>query len=96
MSNNRTLVNNALVGVIALSLGVMSMEASAAKPKWEEGWEKCAGIVKKGMNDCGTSKHNCAGQSSVDSDPAEWVYVPTGRCDKIVGGKVIKSGPAPK
>jgi uncharacterized membrane protein len=96
MSNNRTLVNNALVGVIALSLGVMSMEASAAKPKWEEGWEKCAGIVKKGMNDCGTSKHNCAGQSSVDNDPEEWVYVPTGRCDKIVGGKVIKSAPAPK
>jgi uncharacterized membrane protein len=96
MSNHHTLVNNALVGVIALSLGVLSMEASAAKPKWGEGWEKCAGIVKKGMNDCGTSKHNCAGQSSVDNDPEEWVYVPAGRCDKIVGGKVIKSGPAPK
>ncbi len=96
MSNKRTLVNNALIGVIALGLGVVSLDASAAKPNWSEGWEKCAGIVKKGMNDCGTSKHNCAGQSTTDNDPEEWVYVPAGRCDKIVGGKVIKSGPAPK
>jgi uncharacterized membrane protein len=50
--------------------------------------EKCQGIVKAGMNDCGTSKHACAGMAKVDGDPKEWIYVPTGTCGKIVGGKV--------
>jgi len=50
--------------------------------------EKCMGIARAGMNDCGTSLHSCAGQATVDNDPEEWVYVPTGTCEKLVGGKV--------
>ena len=30
--------------------------------------EKCAGIVKAGKNDCGTSKNACAGQVKADND----------------------------
>jgi len=74
-----SLVALALVGLTA------SPAALAAKP----GMEKCAGIVKAGKNDCGSSKHSCAGQATKDGDAEEWVYVPTGTCDKIVGGKVI-------
>ncbi|MGB3621308.1 MAG: DUF2282 domain-containing protein [Ketobacter sp.] len=59
----------------------------AGKP----GFEKCMGIAKAGKNDCGTSKHACAGQASVDSDPEEWVYVAEGTCEKIVGGKIKAS-----
>jgi uncharacterized membrane protein len=40
------------------------------------------------MNDCGTSKHACAGQATIDSDSEEWVYVPEGTCEKIAGGTV--------
>jgi uncharacterized membrane protein len=50
--------------------------------------EKCAGIAKSGKNDCGTSKHSCAGQAKSDGGE-EWVYVPKGTCEKIVGGTVV-------
>ncbi|MEA3278951.1 MAG: DUF2282 domain-containing protein [Pseudomonadota bacterium] len=60
--------------------------AMAAK----EGFEKCGGIVKAGMNDCGTSSHACGGQSTKSGAPDEWIYVPEGTCEKIVGGEVIK------
>jgi len=63
----------------ALALGALSGEAVAGKP----GFEKCAGIVKAGMNDCGTSKHNCAGQAKADNESDEWIYVPAGTCNKI-------------
>ena len=49
--------------------------------------EKCYGIAKKGMNDCGTAVHACQGQSKVDGDLTEWLYIgPKGTCEKIVGG----------
>jgi uncharacterized membrane protein len=73
-----------MAGILALGLSATAADALAAKA----GMEKCQGIVKAGMNDCGTSKHACAGMAKVDGDPKEWVYVPTGTCAKIVGGKV--------
>jgi uncharacterized membrane protein len=57
----------------------------AGKP----GMEKCAGIVKAGKNDCGTSKSSCQGTSTRDRDADVWIYVPTGTCEKIAGGKVV-------
>ena len=80
--------NVALISAIALGVG-LATQAQAAKPKWE-GHEKCAGIVKKGMNSCGTSKHNCAGQASVNNDPEEWIYLPKGTCKKITGSTLKK------
>lgn len=55
-----------------------------------------AGIAKASMNDRGSldGKHACAGQATQDSDAQEWVYVPQGTCDKIVGGKVAAVKPA--
>lgn len=53
--------------------------------------EKCAGIVKAGKNDCGTSKASCAGTSKVDGDKEAWIALPKGTCDKIVGGRVLKN-----
>jgi uncharacterized membrane protein len=44
-----------------------------------------------GMNDCGTSKHSCAGKATVSGAPDEWVFVPTGTCNKIVGGTLNTS-----
>jgi len=67
-----------------LALGV-SGTALAAK----EGMEKCAGIVRAGMNDCGTAKHSCAGQATKNGDKEEWVYLPQGTCDKIVGAVLV-------
>jgi uncharacterized membrane protein len=50
--------------------------------------EKCMGIVKAGLNDCGTSTHSCAGQATVDQHPEEWIYLPKGTCEKITGGSI--------
>ncbi len=72
---------SAAAGLLALGL---SGTALAAK----EGMEKCAGVVKAGKNDCGTSKSSCAGTSTKDNDAEAWIYVPTGTCGKITGGKV--------
>ncbi len=66
-----------------LIAGAVATPAYAAKP----GMEKCSGIAKAGKNDCGTSKHSCAGQAAKDGDKEEWVYVPEGTCAKIVGGE---------
>jgi len=75
----------ATLAVALFSLGTSGV-ALAGKP----GFEKCMGIVKAGKNDCGTSGHACAGQSTKDGAPDEWIYVPEGTCEKIVGGKVKK------
>lgn len=79
MKQNRSVANAALAAVIALGMGTISADAVAGKP----GFEKCAGIVKAGMNDCGTSKHSCSGQASKDKASDEWIYVPRGTCAKI-------------
>jgi uncharacterized membrane protein len=81
MKSTDLIVHSAIVGLLAVG---MSGNALAAK----KGMEKCAGIVKAGMNDCGTAKHSCAGQGTVTGAADEWVYVAKGSCEKIVGGKL--------
>ena len=74
----------ALAGVLAIGLSAGASSAFAGKA----GMEKCQGVVKAGKNDCGTSKHGCAGMASSDSAAEEWVYLPVGTCAKLSGGKV--------
>lgn len=49
---------------------------------------KCYGIAKKGMNDCGNSRHACAGQSTIDNQADEWINVAKGNCLRITGGSL--------
>ncbi len=79
-------VTAALTGVLALGVGTMFDESVFAIGR---GKEKCAGIVKAGMNDCGANGHDCGGLSTVDGDPNEWIELPRGTCKKIVNGRVI-------
>lgn len=83
-----TLVKAALGGVLALGLGA-GVNAAEDADKAPE-MERCAGIVKTGMNDCATSEHGCAGQAKEDYMPEEWISLPKGSCDKIVGGTVVE------
>ena len=76
----------AIAAMPILALALVSSPTSAHAGK--EGYEKCQGIVKAGKNDCGANGHACAGYATADNDPNEWVYVPEGTCDKIVGGTV--------
>ena len=83
-NDNASVTKIALAGVMALGLAAGSGQAFAGK----EGFEKCQGIAKAGKNDCGTSTHGCGGMAAKDGMAEEWIYVPEGTCDKIVGGKV--------
>ena len=77
-----TLITSALAGLIAL--GALSATGQAAED--DKNTEKCYGVAKAGKNDCAGKGHSCAGQSKTDADGKEWIKVPKGTCEKIVGG----------
>ncbi|WP_020400999.1 BufA1 family periplasmic bufferin-type metallophore [Kordiimonas gwangyangensis] len=76
----------ATTSVLAFALTMASGAVSADDKKGKK--EKCYGVVAKGMNDCATSAHSCAGQASEDQHPEEWMYVPAGMCERIAGGSM--------
>ena len=80
---NKKITSFVVASAAIAVLGTVSMPSDADAGKKEK--EKCYGVVAKGMNDCGTSKHSCAAQATVDNDPEEWIYVPKGLCKKIAG-----------
>ena len=86
MASNKTL-NTLLAGAVALTIAGAAAPADAGP---SAGKEKCYGIAKAGKNDCGNAAktHSCAGYATVDGDGGEWIAVPKGLCDKIVGGSL--------
>jgi len=86
MTDTKTVVKGAIASALAVGMMVSAGNSLAGK----EGFEKCAGIVKAGMNDCGNSRHSCSGQAAKDSMPDEWLYVPNGTCKKIAGATMFK------
>jgi uncharacterized membrane protein len=86
--NKQALVGSALAG--ALSLGFIATASSQPAPAPDFEFEKCYGVAKAGMNDCAAAdgSHSCAGQSTADADPGEWIYVPAGTCEKIVSSSL--------
>lgn len=76
--------------ILALSFAAASTVAVSGDDKEKMEMEKCAGIVKAGMNDCGANGHSCAGQAKTDSDAKEWIKLPKGTCEKITGGVVLE------
>jgi uncharacterized membrane protein len=81
MNMCRYILGSAVAALLTLGVGSDALARA--------GMEKCAGIVKAGMNDCGTAKTSCAGTSTKDNDAEMWIYVPEGTCEKITGGRVI-------
>jgi len=85
MKTNPKLLSAAVAGLITLgtlSVGVQADDAAK---------EKCYGVAKAGKNDCAANGHACAGQSTKDGNGAEWIYVPAGTCERIVGGSTTAS-----
>lgn len=91
MKSSTLIASSAIASLLALGL-TASGNALAAKGDNE----KCAGVVKAGKNDCGTSKSSCAGTSKVDNDKEAWVYLPKGACERITGGTVVSDKPTNK
>lgn len=95
-STGKKVASAVLVTLVGIGLTTASAAHAAAKSKSSE-VEKCYGIVKKGKNDCGTTRHACAGQSKVNGSPSEWMFVMKGNCDRIVGGSLKpENGPKKK
>ncbi len=68
----------------AIALPTLTLAGPAPAPTYSS--EKCYGVAAKGGNDCGTSTHSCAGESTKAKDASSWIYVPAGTCKKIEGG----------
>ncbi len=64
---------------------MVSLEANAAKK------EKCYGVVKAGKNDCATKTTSCVGSATRDGQKDAFIALPTGLCDKLVGGSLVSS-----
>lgn len=77
-----------------LSAAILGLSATSAlahmEPKKGEEMEKCYGVVKAHKNDCASkaNKHSCSGQAKNDADANEWIKLPSGLCDKLVGGSL--------
>jgi len=54
----------------------------------QDGFENCFGVAKAGRNDCRSGRHVCAGRQRVDRDPASFIQLPVGVCEKIAGGSL--------
>lgn len=74
----------------AVLLPTIAAAGPAPVPNYEN--EKCYGVANKAANDCGTATHSCAGTATRAKDPASWIYVPTGTCQKIAGGSTTPKG----
>jgi len=79
----QTTLQAAVIGLLALGFAASTASAAPAAP--QPGKDKCYGVAKAGQNDCASGKHACAGQSTVDKDPASWKYVDKGTCEKMGG-----------
>ena len=80
MKTKTALISTAVASLLAF--GAISTSQAAD----EQATEKCYGVAKAGKNDCAANGHACQGQAKADSNAREWLYVPTGTCERIVGG----------
>ena len=88
--STKKIIGNAIAAALAMGIsGATSadnanMGQMSANPS---GMEKCYGIAKAGQNDCGTASHGCGGAAKKDGEKDAWIFMPTGLCNKIVGGR---------
>ena len=83
MTSKSALLAAAVSSLFALTTTAFAAEAGTS--------EKCYGVAKAGKNDCAGGAHACAGQSSKDKSPREFIELPKGTCERIVGGSLTPS-----
>ena len=82
--NSKTVMLAAAVG------SLFALSATSVPAADDPAVEKCYGVAKAGKNDCAGPGHVCAGLAKSDSNPDEYVNLPKGTCERIVGG-VLKA-----
>jgi len=84
MKTSQLLIGSAVIAALTMPLGPGAQAGPAPTPKFDA--EKCYGVAKAGKNDCQTASSSCAGTSRRDGQKDAWLYVPSGTCDRLVGG----------
>jgi uncharacterized membrane protein len=82
MKTKTAILAAAIGGLVAFAGPAFSADEKA------EQTEKCYGVAKAGKNQCAAGAHSCEGQSKKDADGKEWIKVPKGTCERIVGGSL--------
>jgi uncharacterized membrane protein len=82
--NSKTVLLAAAVG------SLFALRATSVPAADDPATEKCYGVAKAGKNDCAGPGHVCAGLAKTDGNPDEYVNLPKGTCERIVGG-VLKA-----
>ena len=72
--------------ILAAAIGSLMVMAAPVFSADDQNTEKCYGVAKAGKNDCAGGAHACAGQGSKAASPAEFVKLPKGTCERLVGG----------
>jgi uncharacterized membrane protein len=80
MNTKTAMIAAAIGGLFALNLATTVVAAD------EMATEKCYGVSLAGKNDCAGATHACSGQSKVGSNANEFVKLPKGTCERLVGG----------
>lgn len=88
MTNKQRMIRSTIAA--CLSLATTQVALAATDMAAPSGMEKCYGIVKAGLNDCASGNQSCAGSSTKDKQADAYLFLPTGTCSKIVGGKLTK------
>lgn len=89
MSFSKNALNAIIAGAFVVSIAGVGSTAQAA----DMSKEKCYGVVKAGQNDCAdmAKTHSCQGQATVDGSGGEFITLPKGACEKLVGGSLEPS-----
>lgn len=79
----------AAIGAVAIGTSTFAENIQAKE------MEKCYGVVKSGMNDCAAAdgSHSCAGFARADGEWKEWIALPVGVCERVVGGSLEAANP---
>ena len=81
--NTKTAILAAAIGAVVAFAGP-AFSADDSKDQTE----KCFGVAKAGKNDCAGATHACQGQGKKEADAKEFVKLPKGTCERIVGGSL--------
>ena len=74
--------------ILAAAVGSLCVLSGPLFAADQTNTEKCYGVSKAGKNDCAGAAHACAAQSSKDGSGKEFIKVPKGTCERLVGGSL--------
>jgi uncharacterized membrane protein len=74
--------------ILIAAVGTLVALAGPVLAADDSNTEKCYGVAKAAKNDCAGAAHACAGQAAKDGSTKEFVKLPKGTCERLVGGSL--------